>query len=139
MVTLDVGSCTVKRILVDNGSSANVIFLSTLEAMGISPTAVQPTKATLVGFNGMDSQARGKITLPIAVKDKVHMTELMVVDAPSAYNMIVGRPWLHSMKAVPSTYHQKVKYPTATGVDEIRGDQAAARICYVKTMDGKMS
>ena len=87
----------------------------------------------------MDNQARGKITLPIAVKDKVQMTELMVVDAPSAYNMIVRRPWLHSMKVVSSTYHQKVKYPTATGVDEIRGDQAVTQICYVKTMDGKMS
>ena len=87
----------------------------------------------------MDSQARGKITLLIAVKNKLQMTELMVVDAPSAHNMIVGRPWLHSMKAVPSTYHQKVKYPMTTGVDEIRGDQVAARICYVKTMDGKMS
>ena len=90
MVTLDVGNYTVKRILVDNGSSTNVIFLSTLEVMEISPTAIQPTKATLVGFNGVDSRVRGKIILPIAVKDRVHMTELMVVDAPSAYKMIVG-------------------------------------------------
>ena len=139
VVTLDVGNCTVKRILVDNGSSADIIFLSTIEAMGISPTAIQPTQATLVGFNGVDSKARGKITLPISVKDQVQMTELMVVDAPSAYNMIVGRPWLHSMKAVPSTYHQKLKYTTATGVDEIPGDQAVARVCYIKTLDGKMS
>ena len=87
----------------------------------------------------MDSKARGKITLPIAVKDKVQMTELVVVDTSFAYNMIVGRPWLHSMKVVPSTYHQKVKYPTTTRVDEIKGDKAATQICYVKTQDGKMS
>ena len=90
VVTLDVGSCTVKRILVDNGSSTDVIFLSTLEAMGINPTSIQPTKVMLVGFNRVDSKARGKFTLPITVKDKVQMTELMVVDAPFTYNMIVG-------------------------------------------------
>ena len=84
-------------------------------------------------------KARGKITLPISVKDKVQMTELMVVDAPSAYNMIVGWPWLNSMKVVPSTFHQKVKFPTANGIDEIQGDQAVARICYMKTLDGKMT
>ena len=139
VVTLDVGNRIVKRILVDNGSSVDVIFLSTLEVIGISPTVIQPTKAALVGFKGVDSKARGKITLPISVKDKVQMTELMVVDAPSSYNMIVGRPWLHSMKAVPSTYHQKLKYTTASGVDEIPGDQAVARVCYIKTLDGKMS
>ena len=37
VVTLDVGNCVVKRMSVDNGYSANVIFLSTLDAIGISP------------------------------------------------------------------------------------------------------
>lgn len=93
----------------------------------------------MVRFNGVDSKARGKITLLISVKDKVQMTELIVVNTPSAYNIIVGQPWLHSMKAIPSTYHQKVKYSTASGVDEILGDQAMARVYYIKTLDGKMA
>lgn len=47
------------------------------------------------------------------------MMELMVVDAHSAYNMNMGCLWLHAMQVVPSTYHQKVKFPTESGVDEI--------------------
>ena len=43
------------------------------------------------------------------------------------------------MKVVPSTYHQKEKFLTVNGVNEIQGDQAVARICYKKTLDGKMS
>lgn len=90
MVTLDVGSYTLKRILLDNNNSADVIFLGTLEAMGISLTTIQPTKAMLVWYNEDHSKARGKITLPIIVKDKINMMELMMVGAPSAYNMFVG-------------------------------------------------
>lgn len=139
MVTFKVGNCMVKRILVDNSSLTDFIFLSTHDTMGISPTTIQPTKAILVRLNGDHSKANGKITLPITVKGKIHMTELMVVDAPFTYNMIVGQLWLHGMKVVPSTYHQKVKFPMESGVNEILGDQPVAWVCYIKTLDGKMT
>jgi len=48
------------------------------------------------------------------------------VDVESPHNAILGRPWLHIMKVVPSTYHHLVQYPTPTGMIDIRGDQAAA-------------
>ncbi|KAF3443549.1 hypothetical protein FNV43_RR13235 [Rhamnella rubrinervis] len=51
VVTLDVGNCTIKRILVDNGSSADIVFLSTLEKMGINPQS-RPTAAT--GWSTME-------------------------------------------------------------------------------------
>ncbi|KAF3455858.1 hypothetical protein FNV43_RR00500 [Rhamnella rubrinervis] len=66
------------------------------------------------------------------------LAEMIVVDAPSAYNMILGRPWLHSMQAVPSTYHQKIKFPSGEKVEELLGDQSAARLCYVKALNGKV-
>ena len=50
--------------------------------------------------------------------------------------MILGRPWIHDMKAVPSTYHQTVKFPTPWGVQEIKGDQRKAKECYQATMKG---
>lgn len=79
---------------------------------------IQPTKVTLVGFNGDHIKARGKITLSIAAKGKTHVIKMMmVVDAPSTYNMIVGCPWLDAMKAVLSTYHQKVKFSIESGID----------------------
>ncbi|KAF3433513.1 hypothetical protein FNV43_RR24615 [Rhamnella rubrinervis] len=105
VVTLNVGNCTITWILVDNGSLTDIIFSNTLDKMGISPSAIQPTKATLVGYDRNESLAKGRIILPVTAKSMTQMTEMMVVDAPSAYNMILGRPWLHTMKAVPSTYH----------------------------------
>ena len=57
-----------------------------------------------------------------------------VMDCPSSYNAILGRPWLHKMKAVPSTLHQKIKFDTPWGVRQIRGDQLASRECYQATL-----
>ena len=49
----------------------------------------------------------------------------------SSYNAIIGRPTLNSWKAVTSTYHLSVKFPTEDGVGEVQGDQLAARECYL--------
>ena len=53
----------------------------------------------------------------------------LVVDCSSSYNAIIGRPTLNSWKAVTSTYHLSVKFPTDNGVGQVQGDQLAAREC----------
>ena len=55
----------------------------------------------------------------------------IVVDAYSPYTAIVARPWLHTLGALSSTLHQKVKYPSEGQIEEILGDQAMARQCMV--------
>ena len=59
----------------------------------------------------------------------------LVVDYSSAYNAILGRPTLNSWKAVTSTYHLMIKFPTDYGLGELRGDQVAACECYVAMME----
>ena len=59
----------------------------------------------------------------------------LVVDCSSAYNAILGRPTLNSWKAVTSTYHLMIKFPTDCDVGELRGNQVAARECYVTMME----
>ena len=53
-----------------------------------------------------------------------------MVDSPSSYNVIIGRPTLNPWKAATSTYCLKVKFQTEQGVGEIKGDQVLARECY---------
>ena len=54
-----------------------------------------------------------------------------MVDSYSPYIAIVARPWLHALRAVSSTVHQKVKYPFEGLVKEILGNQSVARQCMV--------
>ena len=55
----------------------------------------------------------------------------LVVDCSSSYNAIIGRPTLNSWKAVTSTYHLSIKFPTEHGVGQVQGDQLAVRECYL--------
>ena len=55
----------------------------------------------------------------------------LVVDCSSSYKAIIERPTLNNWKAVTSTYHLSVKFPTEYGVGEVQGDQLAARECYL--------
>ena len=63
--------------------------------------------------------------------------KFLIVDAPSAYNMLLGRPFLNAIKAIPSAYHMMIKFPTAGGVGMVRGDQHVARECYSASMKKK--
>ena len=58
------------------------------------------------------------------------MSEFIVVDTPSAYNAILGRPFLSGIRGVLSIYHNTLKFLVRTGVGEVRGDQQAARNFY---------
>ena len=65
--------------------------------------------------------------------------DFIVVDAYSPYIAIVARPWLHTLGAVSSTLHQKVKYPSEGQVKEVIGDQAMARQCMVSAISRGLS
>ena len=60
------------------------------------------------------------------------------MDAPSAYNILLGRPSLNAIRAIPSAYHMIIKFPTTNGVGMVRGDQRLARECYSASMKQKV-
>ena len=61
----------------------------------------------------------------------------LIVDAPSAYNILLGRPSLNAIKAIPSAYHMMIKFPTIGGVGMVRGAQCVAKECYSASMKQK--
>ena len=73
-------------------------------------------------------------TYPAQVTKEI---DFPIVDCPSTYNIILGRPALNKLKAVTSTYHLKVKFPIAHGVREIRGDQVLTRDCYQAALSSR--
>ncbi|KAK6142983.1 hypothetical protein DH2020_023331 [Rehmannia glutinosa] len=90
------------------------------------------------GFSGETVKALGEITLPLSLGSYPRRTTKMVmflaVKAPSTYNVILGRPSLNLFRAVASTYHIKVKFPTPEGIGEEIGDIRVAIECYANTL-----
>ncbi|RZS08108.1 hypothetical protein BHM03_00039037 [Ensete ventricosum] len=77
----------------------------------------------------------GTTTIPVTFggepRSKTLLVSFMVVKLPSAYNAIVGRPTLNRIRAVVSTYHRVLKFPTRAGVGEVRSDPRESRQCYL--------
>ena len=107
--------------------------------MGIGRERLVPTNAPLVGFGGTKVLPLGAITLSVVVGNYPQQitkdVTFLVVDCSSAYNAILGQPTLNSWKAVTSTYHLMIKFPTDYRVGELLGNQVAARECYMAMME----
>ncbi|KAK2999895.1 hypothetical protein RJ639_023415 [Escallonia herrerae] len=135
VVTLRVGNFDIKRILVDNGSSAEVLFYEAFQKMNIPPNRLRKIDMPLYGFSNHPVVCEGIIALPVTVGAPPTQAKLMldfvVVRVPSAFNAFLGRTALNQLRAVVSTYHMKMKFPTENGVGEVKGDHMVARQCYM--------
>ena len=81
------------------------MFLNVLKEMKIDESNIRRCASVLVGFNGEQKFTVGDIALPVYAGGVNLNVNFVVLDSPSTYNMILGRPWIHKMRAVPSTFH----------------------------------
>uniref|UniRef100_A0A2N9EXT2 Reverse transcriptase domain-containing protein n=1 Tax=Fagus sylvatica TaxID=28930 RepID=A0A2N9EXT2_FAGSY len=138
VVSLTIAGFLTRRVLIDNGSSADIIYLPAYQQMKIDKEQLKPIDIPLVGFTGDKVKPLGVVSLIIEAgtypKQVRTSVEFLVVDCPSAYNVIIGRPTLNKLRAVTSTYHLLVRFPTEHGIGELKGDQATARECYFASL-----
>ena len=80
------------------------------------------------------SSPKGQIRLPVQTDSEVVEVNFIVVDAYSPYTAIVARPWLHTLGAVSSTLHLKVKYPSGDRIEKLVGSQSVARQCLISAI-----
>ena len=136
-----VANKTVHRVLVHNGSSTDIIFASAFDKMGIGRERMEPVSTHLRGFSGEKVLPLGSIQLVLTLEDPpcqaTTTARFLVVDAPSAFNMLLGRPSLNAIKSIPSAYHMMIKFPTISGIGMVREDQRVARECYSASMKQK--
>ncbi|CAA7041859.1 unnamed protein product [Microthlaspi erraticum] len=104
-------------ILVDTGSTVNLIFKETLDRMGVEENSIKPASCSLTCFTAEHVFHCGISKI----------VKFIVMDKPGIYNAIFGTPWLHNMKAVISTFHQCVKFPTPSGIFTLRGNERVTR------------
>ncbi|XP_075658898.1 uncharacterized protein LOC142628741 [Castanea sativa] len=69
VVSIRAGDYNMHRVLVDNGSSADILYYPTFQQMGIDKEQLVPTNASLVGFGGTRVYPLGVVTLSVTVGD----------------------------------------------------------------------
>ncbi|XP_072086573.1 uncharacterized protein [Arachis hypogaea] len=135
VITLQLGDLLVKKLLLDPGSSADVLFYSTFQKMKLSDNMLQSTGGDLVGFSGERVPILGSVWLQTTLGEqplsKTNDIQYLVVDCFSPYNLIISRPFLNKFGAIVSTVHLCVKFPLQDHqVVTIHGDHKEARQCY---------
>jgi len=98
------------RVLIDNGSSLNVMPKTTLNKIFCEETYLRPSSMVVRAFDGSRREVIGEIELPIQVGPCTFQVVFQVMDILPTYNCLLGRPWIHSAGVVPSTLHQKLKF-----------------------------
>ena len=130
VLTVCINSFDVHRVLVDPGSAADLLHLPAFKQMRILVYHLHSAGRVLSGFNGATTLSVGDITFYVKAGPVTQQVLFSVVEDLGPYNAILGRAWLHAMKAVPSTYNQTISYLTESGQVDLQGSQLVVRQCY---------
>ena len=131
VVTLRISGYDVKMVMIDQGSAAEIMYPDLYKGLGLKPKNLTACSSPLVSFKGKMVIPKGQIRLLVQTGSDVVEVDFIMVDVFSPYTAIMGKPWIHTLGAVSSTLHQKVKYPSGDQVLEILGSQSMARQCLV--------
>jgi hypothetical protein len=103
MVTLTVANHGIHRILVDNESSAGILYWPAFQQMGIDRERIKPFGSLLVRFGGELVYPIGIISLLVIAgtvpRLSTVMVDFLVIDRPSTYNVIMGRPGVEQVES----------------------------------------
>ncbi|KAL0433274.1 UNVERIFIED_CONTAM: hypothetical protein Slati_2661700 [Sesamum latifolium] len=99
VITALLANYKVERIFIDFESSADILFGEAFDQMQLRDAPLEEVNTSLYGFAGEVVHPRGLISLPLTLgigpTQKTCILKFLVVDVPSAYNVILGRPTLN--------------------------------------------
>ena len=105
LITLRIGNYDVKRVMVDGGSAAEIMYPDLYKGLKLKLEDLMPYSSPLMSFDGKFVIPKGMIRLPIQIGPEIVEVNFIVVDTYSPYIAIVGEPWLHTLGAVASSLH----------------------------------
>jgi hypothetical protein len=129
-----IGGYDIGRVFMDAGSGINLIYARTLKAMYISLTSLKPTDCSFHGIvPGAANYPLGKIELDVCFGGSSNYRreklEFEVMDWPSQYHAILGRPTFTKFMAVPHYAYLTLKIPGPKGTITVQGSFEVSNIC----------
>jgi len=113
VIRIDVGNYELSRIMIDTGSSVDVLFYDAFKKIGHLDSELQGSKPPLTGFAGDTTFSLGTIQLPTVARGVRQLTNFLVVDKKAPFKCI--------------------KFPSDKGIAVVYGSQ---RSCPKYNMGG---
>jgi len=102
VITVEIENYAVKKVLVDQGSSVDILYWATYQKLQLPDTAMVLYDEPIYGFSGEQVSTRGYIDLHTVFREgtqtKTIPIRFLIVDAPTSYNILLGRPSLNSWR-----------------------------------------
>ena len=123
----------VAKVLVENGSSLNVMPKTTLDKLLFDASYMRPSSMVVRAFDGSRRDVKGEIDLPIQIGPCTFQITFQVMDITPTYSCFLGRPWIHSIGVDPSSLHQKLKFVVGGQLIIVLGEEDILVSCLSST------
>jgi hypothetical protein len=114
----NIGTAHLRRILIDPGSAVNILPVRSLTRAGFAIDDLEPTDVVICGFDNSGTRTLGAITVKLQMSTFSFKVRFFVIEANSSYSALLGRPWIHKYRVVPSTLHQCLKFLDSNGTQQ---------------------
>jgi hypothetical protein len=122
-ISIECMDTVLSRVLVDTGSSLNVMPKSSFAKLNVEGLVMKPSELIVRAFDGTRRTVIGEVNLPMKIGPHIFLITFFVMDIYPAYNCLLGRPWIHSAGAVTSTLHQKLKFLADDKLVVVEGEE----------------
>ncbi|XP_017428565.1 uncharacterized protein LOC108336606 [Vigna angularis] len=120
VITTEIARYDISKVLIDQGSSVNILYWTTFLKMDLSEDLIASFNEQIVGFAGERVDTRGYLDLRTRLETGKEARELRVrfllVEANTSYNALLGRPCLNAFGAIVSTPHLAMKFSSERGI-----------------------
>ncbi|KAI5442170.1 hypothetical protein KIW84_011294 [Lathyrus oleraceus] len=109
-ISIECVDTILSRVLVDTGSSLNVMPKGSLAKLTIEGLVMKPSELVVREFDGLRRTVIGEVDMPMKIGPHTLFITFIVMDIHPAYRCLLGRSWIHSARAVTSMLHQRLKF-----------------------------
>ena len=100
----------IDRILIYGGSAVNILQKMKMRRLGLTMEELSHSRLVIQDFNQGGQRVIDMIHLELIIGELTSNVLFHVIDAKTTYNMLLGCPWIHGNRIMPSTLHQCFKY-----------------------------
>jgi hypothetical protein len=135
-----IGNVRLTKVLMDGGSSLNIIYAETLGLLGIDLSAIRAGAAPFHGIvPGKRVQPLGQLDLPVCFGTPSNFRKetltFEVVGFRGTYHAVLGRPCCAKFMAVPNYTYLKLKMPGPNGTITVGSSYRHAYECDVECVE----
>ncbi|XP_050908700.1 uncharacterized protein LOC127122404 [Lathyrus oleraceus] len=113
----------LSRVLVDTGSSLNVIPKRSFAKLTVEGLVMKPSELIIRAFDGTRRTVIGEVNFPMKIAPHTLLITFFIIDIYPTYSCLLGRTWIHSAGAVTSTLHQKLKFISDDKLVIVEGEE----------------